>query len=375
MTRVALIIGAVVVLLVGGIGIWIVSSGPDLLRMGGPSGGWDSSAVPPPPDYQSDASWAALPNRRDGADELPPGSGTVDRQDRSSADVFFLHPTTYFFGDTWNASIDDRLANFVTDNATLPQQASVFNGAARVFAPRYRQLILTGEENSAERQRGLEIAFEDISKAFVNYLFSRSNGRPFIIAGHSQGSHLAKRLLDEWIAGRPVQEKLIAAYLIGSTVWDGPHAAEDSTIPLCRTHEDTGCIISWRTFGEGGEPRLHDDPPWGETPVCTNPLSWSIDDAAVGREANLGSLPLVGLTGLRPLDRHLIGATCRDGVLWINEPEASGYGLAVFPGKNYHTYDYNLFYMNLRQNSQQRIAAFLKETPPKRRVRKKRRRN
>jgi hypothetical protein len=40
----------------------------------------------------------------------------------------------------------------------------------------------------------------------------------------------------------------------------------------------------------------------------------------------------------------------------------AGYSFALFPGKNYHTYDYNLFYMNLRANAECRVAAYFGES-------------
>ena len=45
-----------------------------------------------------------------------------------------------------------------------------------------------------------------------------SRGRPFLLAGHSQGSALAGRLLEEQIAGSELSERLVAAHLIGGPI-------------------------------------------------------------------------------------------------------------------------------------------------------------
>ncbi len=43
----------------------------------------------------------------------------------------------------------------------------------------------------------------------------RNGDRPFILAGHSQGTFHAARLLGERIAGTPLAEKMVAACLVG----------------------------------------------------------------------------------------------------------------------------------------------------------------
>ena len=55
---------------------------------------------------------------------------------------------------------------------------------------------------------------------------------------------------------------------------------------------------------------------------------------------------------------------CIRDSLWIDEPSARGYGLALFPGKGYHSYDYNLFWMNIRANLKVRSKAYLSEPAP-----------
>lgn len=336
--------------------------GPILFWYMRPSIAFEADLPAPPPDYTRPESWAALPDRRDGADVVPLDSGAEDRQADARADVFFLHPTTYYSSAHWNGPIDDALVRRVTDGAILPQQASAFNGAARVFAPRYRQLTLGGYSVDGEREKGLELAYGDVRRAFEHYLATWNDGRPIIIAGHSQGSGHAQRLLDDFFEGKPLGDRLVAAYIIGASVWDGRYVRGETGIPRCESASQTHCLVSWRSFAEGGKDEKFGKPPQaGETTVCTNPLSWTIGGERVDRARNLGSIPLVRGGELAALDRQMVGARCADGALWIDEPERPGYSFALFPGKNYHTYDYNLFYMNLRANAECRVAAYFGE--------------
>ena len=72
------------------------------------------------------------------------------------------------------------------------------------------------------------------------------------------------------------------------------------------------------------------------------------------------------MQGGQPLQKYLTGARCWKGQLWIDQPSwfdadylvQPSWHLAVFPGLNYHSYDYNLFYWSIRTNAKQRVIAF-----------------
>ena len=101
----------------------------------------------------------------------------------------------------------------------MANQASAFNGCCNIYAPRYRQTnIFAYFGDVAARDRVLGLAFEDVKRSFEYYLAHYNQGRPFIIAGHSQGSHQAKRLLREVIDSSELHRRMIAAYMIGSIV-------------------------------------------------------------------------------------------------------------------------------------------------------------
>ena len=93
------------------------------------------------PDYSKLNYWAANPDKKSESDNIPEPLKATTMKD-SSADVFFLYPTT--FGSLqnnnagWNASINDSVINAKTDYTTILYQASAFN-EHRIFSPRYRQ--------------------------------------------------------------------------------------------------------------------------------------------------------------------------------------------------------------------------------------------
>ena len=202
------------------------------------------------PNYASLDYWAAHPWKKDLSDSMP-GPLNLEITD-SSADVFFLHPTMYTMkikAKPLNAAIDDSYLNAKTDYSSILYQASVFNQCCRIFAPRYREAHITQffTEDTAEARKSFDMAYEDIKNAFEYYLKNYNNGRPIIIASHSQGSKHALRLLKDYFDDKPLQKQLIVAYVLG---WQIPKD-QFSSITMCLDSLQTGCICGWRTFREG----------------------------------------------------------------------------------------------------------------------------
>ncbi|HYL71108.1 MAG TPA: DUF3089 domain-containing protein [Candidatus Dormibacteraeota bacterium] len=330
-----------------------------------------AGANPPAPDYASAGAWAAWPGRASGADAIAPGLEHDALPDDSKADVFFIHPTTYLSGAAANARYDEPGGTTSRiDSGVLRFQASAFNACCRIFAPHYRQAALGAftRKDSAAAAAAYELAYQDVLSAFAYYLAHENHGRPFIIASHSQGSLHAARLLQERIAGRPLQRQLVAAYVIGYYV---PADIERTGLPLCRSATQTGCLIDWNTLSDSSSDAQRENtrlvwfegryqPLAARKLVCVNPLNWGVD-AAAAADLNLGALP-----GVRPgaaLEApvpHLTGARCDGGALRVSIPLGKRHGftdlLTLFG--SYHIFDYNLFYANIRGNAKARVLAF-----------------
>jgi Protein of unknown function (DUF3089) len=309
---------------------------------------YNFKSVDDAPDYSNLNYWAAHPNKWDPSDSIP----APFRQEPvdSSVDVFFLHPTTYTRMRKMkknNASIDDAYINAKTDYSAILYQASVFNQQCRVFAPRYRQahikIFFLKEDD--KRKEAFEIAYADIATAFEYYLQHWNNGRPIIIAGHSQGSLMAERLLKDYFENKPLQKQLVAAYIPG---WSVPKEYY-SSLKMCSDSLETGCICSWRTFRKGYVP-FYLKKEKGNSYV-TNPLSWTTDTAFAPRELNKGSV----LTKFNKVYKQRSGAQTSNGLLYISKPKFPWSFLYL---GNYHIGDINLFYLNIRENVRQRIRSY-----------------
>lgn len=317
-----------------------------------PDQSFAQSVAPPAPDYSNPAHWAALPERSDLADVLPQGS-FEDVQSASGIDVFFIHPTTYLTSDSWNQPLDNQKVNDFTDETTIQGQASAFNGCCKVYAPRYRQAtIFSFMDENGDGDQALDLAYQDVKSAFKNFIETRNNGRPFILAAHSQGSKHADRLLEEVVVGSDLQSRLIAAYPIGFDI------DESNGLPVCTSPSQTGCQVSWNTVGPEPATILA-----SSTSICVNPLSWQANNEQMDSSANAGGVDF-GTQGAGKVEAHAANAVCAENGLTVTEINSAAFSSRPMGFDNLHVYDYALFYLNIRQNAKLRVATFLSSYQP-----------
>tara|TARA_R110002110_G_scaffold134348_1_gene317647 strand:+ start:4342 stop:5406 length:1065 start_codon:yes stop_codon:yes gene_type:complete len=312
-----------------------------------PSGDFEEYTPPPAPDYAMATSWVALPETEDAADRSPAGLD-LDQQSMAQADVFYIHPTTYVSRKGWNAPPDDQASNDEIEAWVLPAQAAAFNGCCRVYVPRYRQATIASFfDAQGNGDQALDLAYSDVARAFENFLATRNEGRPFIIAGHSQGARHARRLLDEVLTPRIIEERLIAIYTVGQAM------VPSDKVPTCEGANQTGCQISWNTQTESASRSIGTS-----GSICVNPITWTADEVAAPATANLGS---VDFGAKAQVEDGVVGAQCRDGALIVSNVESRNFDYMPFGRGNYHRYDYSLYYMNIRENAAARVRAFLDE--------------
>lgn len=301
------------------------------------------------PYYSNLNHWASHPWKTDPADNIP--SSIKNKKKDSLADVFFIHPTTYTevaMPMGWNADINHDQLNKKTDDGSILYQASVFNELCKVFAPRYRQANLKAfyTTNKKEADKAFNIAYEDIKSAFEYYLKYYNNNRPIIIASHSQGTLHAGRLLKEFFENKPLEKKLVCAYIIGLPVFTNYF----NILKPCKDSTATGCFVSWRTFKENYIPQYVANEK--EKAIVINPLTWTLDEKPAPATLNKGGM----LRDFNKVIPGLVYAQVHGNILWVNKPQF--FGSVFLTMKNYHIVDYNLFYINIRENVKTRIQSY-----------------
>ena len=334
-----------------------------LVRAATPKGDFEQPAPASGPDYAENDSWLSRPGV-----ELPEARWTPDSvagaTERRAA-TFYVHPTTYLATDRWNAPLRPTGQAESNLRLFLQSQASAFNGVSEIWAPRYRQAAYGAFLlESDDAKLALDLAYRDVRSAFDRFLAEVPAGRPLILAGHSQGSlHLTRLLADRRDA---LRGRLVAAYVVG---WPVGAAADLPAMGVgaCRSARETGCLLSWQSFGEPANTKLVTDA-WVGTRglagrkrargdmLCVNPLTGTSGGAAAPT-ANAGTLVPSRAMKEATLAPGAVGAACDDGFLKISGA-IPDLGPFVLPGNNYHVYDYALFWANVRSDAERRLGAW-----------------
>ena len=326
--------------------------------------------TPPPatgaPDYTLSKNWAARPDLASTAARWAPAGYSA--APRPGVAVFYVLPTGMFDRSAWNARLDDAAVNARMD-IFLRAQASVFNGVAEIWAPRYRQATFGAFLTTRpEAGQALGLAYSDVLAAFDTFIAAQPAGRPIILAGHSQGSFHLMRLLKERVAGTRLAARIIAVYLPG---WPISIAADLPALglPACTAPDQTGCILAWQSFARPADytsvraifdasTGLTGQARRGSAILCTNPLTGTTTADAVPANVNLGALvPNADFSGGTLVAKGIAARCLVSGITDIGEPPL-GFTAYVLPGNNYHVYDYPLFWANLRADAERRAGAF-----------------
>jgi hypothetical protein len=334
-----------------------------LIKSAVPKGHFEPAAAGAGPDYAKAENWVARPDLPDDPSRWRP-DGVAHGQ--GDAAVFYVHPTTYLGRDRWNAPLQPGGDTGFRTNLFVQSQASAFNGAGEIWAPRYRQAAFGAFLlSSGDAQRALDLAYSDVAAAFDEFL-RQAGDKPIILAGHSQGALHLERLLKEKVAGKPVARRIVAAYVVG---WPVSAAADLPALglPACATGEQSGCILSWMSFGDPPNPELvlnsyEDSSGFAgkerrrEDLLCVNPISGTRNGAAPPA-LNPGTLVPSSDLLSATLTRGVVGAHCQEGLLNV-DGAIPALGPYVLPGNNYHVYDYALFWGAIRRDAERRLAAW-----------------
>jgi hypothetical protein len=316
---------------------------------------FDFQKIPQKPDYSLIESWSALPWTKDKADTLPKNGvewGLVDAQNKAAADVFYIYPTIYSQVEkeftNWNADVFNASLNTQIDTRAVANQASIFNGSCKIYVPRYRQahysVFLTKDSSTAKA--AMNVAYTDVKEAFLYYLKNHHRNRPFFIAAHSQGSLHAIRLIKEMIDGTELQKYMVAAYLVGMPV----HETTFKNVKFSKSSSETGVFVSWNTFSNDYYPEYYKN--GYNTADCTHPIYFDFRSEYNSFKDHKGLLDQKF-----KIKRNSISARVNKGILWIMTPKIKGARLLNI--KTWHFADYNLFWLDVRENVALRLKTYL----------------
>ncbi len=218
--------------------------------------------VPAAPDYNESKMWY------------------VERNDQGDGvDVFYI-PSTWEFD--WKTS--DSLISHYADPSLPEHRVHMETEMAKVaeymalgnnfYSPHYRHITLDSWATLNEDTiacRYMDVSFKDVKAAFHHFLINYNQGRPFILAGFSQGGksvvELMKHLSEE------ERKRMIAAYVLGYKVT--PADVEKAPwIKPATDSIDTGVTICYNSVSDVKYIKSVVSAP---NVMCINPVNWCTD--------------------------------------------------------------------------------------------------
>lgn len=300
-----------------------------------------------PSDYSKEENWLSLPK--------------AERK----VDTFYLYPTCYLDDSKTAKIICDIDNEQVKERAQTiyENQATVFEESTNVFAPYYRQSNIyhvAGMNNDELEAFQNNEQRTDVYAALDYYFEHYNQGRPFILAGHSQGSIMTKIVLGEYMKAHPeYYKRMVAAYVIGYSI-TSDWLKEHPYLKFAENASDTGVIVSWNT--EGPENKDQKNIVVEDGAISINPINWKLDDTYASSDENLGSRIFNEKTGSYEIKQGLADAQLNTGrgvVVCNTEKENYTASVELFGTASLHNNDYAFYYENLRENVKTRVERFL----------------
>ena len=291
----------------------------------------DGKSIPAAPDYQDSTQWYV-----------------TNRQ--AAADVFYIIST-----ETGDYRLPNgemcHWADTYSDSLRAPLYAemlgvdTLISGRLNFFSPYYRQCSLQSFQSDSLTAERMPLATDDVRRAFKHYLKHQNGGRPFILAGFSQGAHIMLELLKEM--DDHTYQKLIAAYAIGIAIHEtAPHIvpakrADDTSVTICyNSVRDTSCTMRG----------------WEQSIMAINPVNWKTDStrATLITEPS----PLLPVAEQKQ-DTMTIHLDTTKGLLIVEGFTAQDYVLPLLGVEgNYHSREIWLYRDQLRENMALRAARY-----------------
>lgn len=292
-------------------------------------------ALPQEPDYADTTQWYI-----------------ADRE--GVADLFYIISTetgdytldgvTYHHADTYKDSLRAPLYGEMLGVDTL------LSGRLNYYSPYYRQCSLQSFQEKERVRERMNVALSDVKKAFAYYLTNLNHGRPFILAGFSQGAVIMLELMKEM--NPETCQRMVAAYAIGTSI-DQKTVDKYKIIKAAQGADDTGVTICYNSVRDAKASL------WGKSVIAINPVNWKTDETPAVLITEPSPLLPVGEQKKDTMTVHLDTAS---SLVFVEGYTATDYVMPLI-GKegNYHSREIWLYRDQLRENMALRTQRYLAE--------------
>lgn len=294
-------------------------------------------------------------NAQEKADIMPPAPDYEDasqwyiHQQNGVADIFYVISTET--GDHMEGADTCHFANTRHPrqrNQMLVEMAAVdsfFTGKLNYYSPYYRQVSMHSLATPKLFSVRMARAIEDVKRSWQYYLAHFNQGRPFVLAGYSQGAAAVIALLKDMPDS--IAQRMVASYIIGYKV-----TAQDlddiKNIRPAKGATDVGVTVC---FNSVESPDKELEMVSGGNLLCINPVNWRTDTVCTSFVYDMPPVKDTLAVACDP-EHHLLtvkGFKKQDILPIIG---ISG---------NYHNYELRFYHPFIRRNIADRVAAYLKK--------------
>jgi len=217
-------------------------------------------------DYSKGETWLCRPGRQDACavdltTTIVAADGKLTEEKwkanpNAPIDCFYVYPTV-----SNDPTPNSDMNAGPEEKNVIQHQFARFGSQCRTYAPLYRQVTLTAlrANLSGKPMTGTDraLGYNDVVDAWKYYLEHDNQGRGVVLIGHSQGSGVLTQLIRNEIDGKPIQDRLISAMLLGTNLAvpkDRDVGGAFKNIPLCHSASQTRCAIAYASFREDVPP-------------------------------------------------------------------------------------------------------------------------
>lgn len=215
----------------------------------------------------------------------------------------------------------------------------IFGDSANFYSPYYRQITLESWRSNSIVESRFTRSIADVRQAFEYYMKNTNQGRPFVLAGFSQGGKCVVELLKTLT---PEQyQQMIAAYVIGYRITSSD-TLNYKYIKPAAGETDTGVTICYNSVANTDAIC----PVLAPNAVCINPLNWTTST----KQTQLNDTVTVQLN-----NHH--------NVLIINGFNPDKYHIPsldfLFKKGNYHIQELYFYRKNISENVKLRFQSYI----------------
>ena len=244
---------------------------------------------------------------------------------------------TCHYADTRDAKLRSRMEH------EMQAVDSFYSGQLNYYSPYYRQVSMQSWATENMAMVRLPLAIADVMRSWDYYLEHFNQGRPFILAGFSQGAHammdILKRMPDS------IATRMVAAYAIGYKVTKEDMDRCKNIRPALGA-TDTGVTICFNSVQS----------PECEIPIVSegnmisiNPVNWRTDTVSTS----------FVLYGRKKNDTLSVRCDPTSRLLIVEGYQEQTVLPVIGRPGNYHHMELKFYYPYIRQNMADRVAAFM----------------